>query len=165
MTLKSLSYSGFKLGSSTVQLSGPEQVTFLSLRFLIYKEAIRSSHNQLHQVAVKSKQSIIYELLAYARLHTNGPSYYLFCGADIFSGCQSWELGQRGGGEEVWLTALCSHKALGNLWTKLQLWGGGEGGNGSSARGRGTTMPLTVGLMIWTSRHVDKLLRETILLS
>ena len=75
--------------------------SFLSLSFLLWKEAIRSSSSLPHQAAAKVKAVSLYTLLASERLFTNGPSSSLSPGADMFSGCQSWKLGQRGGGEEA----------------------------------------------------------------
>lgn len=58
--------------------------------------------------------------------------------------------------------ATSSRKALGYLWTELQLPGGGRreerGWLISSGWGH-----RHVGLMVWTSRHVHRLLWETIL--
>lgn len=75
--------------------------SFLSCSFLLWKEAIRSSSSQRHQATAKVKAVSLYKLLASDRLFTNGLSSSLFAGADMFSSCQFWKLGQRGGGEEA----------------------------------------------------------------
>lgn len=88
---RSLNDGGFQPGSTTHPLSDSEQIT-LESRFL--------SSGLPHQAAVKVKAVSFYKLPAFGRLFTNGPSSYLFPGADVLK-LPVRESRQKGGGEEA----------------------------------------------------------------